>query len=209
MSLADIVLNLSYIALLGSTFTRTVNWLRVLLVIGAIFFVIYGSMQGIRSMIVWNIAIGGMHLVRLLRDLAAQRAVELSADEIEVRDAYFPDLRDFDFGVLWAMGTPVSYADEPVIEEGSLPTFVLMVLRGHLAIERNGDVVRGVRRGGLVGEMSFVSGQAADVRVLARGDVTGHLWDQRQLASLEQVNPASSRAFRAHIERDLVAKARA
>lgn len=204
-----VILNLAYIALLGSTFTRQLVWLRTMLVLAAIAFIAYGSIESIRSMVIWNILIGSMHLFRIARDYRQQRSVGLTDAERVLRDEFFPGLGDFDFNLLWCMGSRRDYAaDELLIGKESQPDTVSLIMDGTAVIERDGVVTRGIRRGGLLGEMSFVSGQAADVDVRARGHVVVQQWEQRQLASMDQVHPASARAFRSLMSRDLVAKAR-
>lgn len=209
MTLAFVLLNAAYLALLGSTFTRTLVRLRTMLVAAAVAFVIYGILESIPSMIAWNIVIGSMHLFRIARDFRQQRSVRLTADESAARDEFFPELGDFDFHLLWCMGASASYDDQILIHRGSTPDNVWLVLEGTATIEADGVVSRGIRRGGLLGEMSFVSGQPAEVDVAARGPLVVRQWDQRHLSSLDQVHPASARAFRELLSRDLVAKARA
>ena len=208
MSVAVLILNAAYVALLASTFTRTLIWLRAMLVLAAIAFIAYGTVESIPSMVIWNIAIGSMHLFRIVRDYRQQNSVALSDEEAAIRDEFFSELADFDFHMLWCMGASATITDEVVIHRGELPTVVSLVLDGTATIERNGVVERGVRRGGLLGEMSHVSGRPAEVTVTARGTLHLHQWDQRQLASLEQVHPASARAFRQLMTQDLAAKAR-
>lgn len=203
-----LILNAAYVMLVGSALTRTVSWLRVMLTLGSVAFVVYGAIEGIKSMVVWNIVIGAMHLVRLVRDHLQQRAVELTPGEEQARDEFLPDLSDFDFNLLWAMGEQVDYRDEVVILAGSLPSTVSVVLEGTALIERTGELIRGVRRGGLLGEMSFVSGEPAGVSVRVEKPLTVHQWRQRDLESLAQLRPACARAVERMIARDLAAKTR-
>ena len=81
MSLAVVVLNAAYVALLASTFTRTITRLRAMLVLAAVAFVIYGLVEDIPSMVGWNIAIGSMHAWRIVRDYRQQKLVSLTPPE--------------------------------------------------------------------------------------------------------------------------------
>lgn len=205
---ATVILNLAYVALLSSTFTRTVTWLRVMLILGAIAFVVYGMLEGIWSMVGWNLVIGTMHLGRVGRDVIAQRSVSLTSEESTIRDDMFPGLSDFDFNLLWSLGDDIAYENEVIVGEGTVPEIVSVVLSGAVAIEQSGTVTRGVRRGGLIGEMSLVSGKPSNVNAVAQGRVIMRQWEQRQIVALDQVHPASAKAFRQLMERDLVNKAR-
>lgn len=203
-----VILNAAYVALLASTATRTITWLRVMLVAAAVGFVAYGAIEGIRSMLIWNLVTGSMHTFRLVRDYLQQRSVTLTQEQTQIRDDFMSGLGDFDFSLLWAMGEGRNYHDQVLIADGDEPTTVSIVLDGVALIERDGDVIRGIRRGGLIGEMSFVSGQAANATVRADGTLTVHQWRQSDLSSLAQVRPASAKAFDKLLRHDLVNKAR-
>lgn len=207
--MAAILLNAAYVFLLGSTFVRGLNWLRALLIGGALCFIAFGAVEGIRSMVVWNVAIGSLHLFRLARDLQQQHSVSLSEDEVQMRDEFLPAMGDFDFNLLWKLGGRAVYDHETIIEAGSAPSTVSLVLDGTALVERNGEVVRGLRRGALVGEMSFVSGNLANATVRADAPLTVHQWHQQDLASLSQVRPTCARGLERLISEDLVLKVRA
>jgi len=208
MSVEFLVLNAAYLALLASTFTRTVTVLRCMLVLAAIAFIIYGSIEGIRSMVAWNVVIGGMHLFRIARDYRQQRLVALDDHECSLRDEFFPGLADFDFHVLWSMGDQAEMRDQMMIAEGTVPDCVSLIIDGTVLIEKQGKTTRGLRRGALVGEMSMVSGIPADVDVRCNGTVVVRQWDKRKLAALDQLHPASGRAFRELLAKNLAEKVR-
>lgn len=209
MAVDTLVLNFAYVALLASTFTRTVTWLRLMLIVGAIGFIAFGLLDGNVTMVAWNILTGTMHAVRVARERVARRSVSLTPDEERLRDAYFPDLDDFDFTALWRMGTDVTYCDELVIVVGERSETVGLIIDGQAQIWRGSELVRVMRRGGLLGEMHFVSGDPAAVDVRAQGTLVVHEWQGRDLVMLDQLRPSVARAFRSYIAGDLVAKARA
>lgn len=207
MSVAAIFLNGAYIAFIGSAYTRTLAWLRAALIAGSGLIIVYGIMERIWAMVAWNALIIASHLVRMAGERRAQNSVKLTPDESALRDELFPELADYDFNLLWSLGRTVQVDDELLIAEGSKPDTVSMLIDGVVAIEQAGDTKRGLRRGALIGEMSFVSGNPAAVNVIARGPVTVQQWDQRQLTSLDQAHPPSAKAFRDLISRDLASKA--
>ncbi len=194
--------------LLSAAFTRTVGRLRMLLISGSISFVAYGFVVGLWSMVVWNSVIGGINCYRLARMMLASRAISLTSEEREIRDDYFPGTTDFDFNALWGMSRVVVHDSTTVIEAGTRPDTVSMVVEGSLEIRRAGAIEREIGRGALVGEMSYVSGDPASVDVVAVGPVMVREWDQRHLRALEQTQPAASKALDQLISRDLAAKAR-
>jgi len=209
MTAGFVVLNLAYLALLASTMTRTIVWLRSALVSAAIFFVFFGAIEHLSSMIFWNVLIGGMHLLRLTRDLAAKRAVTLSPEERATRDELFAELSDFEFHALWQMGSERTYGHgDMVVSRGDLPDTVALILDGFAHVRRQNEVVRGLRRGALIGEMSFVSASPASVDVVAAGVLRVRSWPQQTLVTLDQLHPPAARAFRDYVASNLAAKAR-
>lgn len=179
----------------------------MLLIAGAVCFITFGAIEQIWSIVIWNVVIGGIHTVRLVRDIANARGVDLTHEEAQIRDQLFPGASDFDFNMLWALGREVTYVDVSVIERGSLPETVSLVLDGVVHIRRDGETLRHLRRGALLGEMSFVTGEEAAVDVVADGNLLVHEWEQRNLISLAQANPPSARALEGLISKDLAAKA--
>lgn len=200
---ATLILNAAYVSLLASSFTRTITWLRLLLIVAAAAFIVYGTFEGIRSMVVWNVIIGSMHLFRIVKEKREQDSVVLSPQECALRDEFFPGVSDFDFNLIWRMGEFVEFAQgQIIIAKGSRPDHVGVLLAGQVAIPGLVDL----ERGGVLGEMSFVSGEPADVDVVAQGWVEMHRWEQRELRSLDQLHPPSARAFRYMLSRALVTK---
>lgn len=206
MAGTELILNGAYIALLISAFTRTLTWLRIMLIVAAAVFIVFGIVEDIWTMVAWNILIGGMHLTRIVRERRQRGLVVLTQEEQAIRDEFFAELSDFDFHLLWCLGEPTTFNNELIIEAGTIPEAVLLVVHGAAGIEHQGDRFAGVGRGGLLGEMSYVSSTPADVDVRAVGELEVHRWDKRRLASLDHVHPSAGRAFRELIEQNLVRK---
>lgn len=202
-----IVVNLAYVALLSAAFTKTLGRLRLLLIAGATGFVAFGLIEQIWSIVIWNLLIGGIHTFRFVRDLLAARSVHLDSGESAVRDRIFPGVSDFDFNMLWSLGEEVTYDTTQVIARGSVPDTVSLVMDGVVHIKRDGETLRHLRSGALLGEMSFVTGDEAAVDVVADGRLVVHQWDQRSLKSLGRTHPPSLRVLEALISKDLAAKA--
>jgi hypothetical protein len=205
----QIVLNAGYVLLVTAAFTRTLGRLRLLLIGASIALGAYGAVVGVWSMVVWNLIIGGIHAFRLARDAIATRAIALTDDERAIRDQYLPGCTDFNFNTLWGMGVTVNHDGTTVIAADSQPDSVSMVLVGEAVISDDGAEVGRVRPGGLLGEMSYVSGDRATVDVVADGALTVRQWDQRHLRALEQAHPPAAKAFDQLVAKDLAAKARA
>lgn len=206
MNGADLILNLAYVLLIGGGLTRNILWLRTMLLLAAFGFITYGLVQDIPSMVAWNIVTGGLHGSRIVRTLRTRKLVALTASEAQIRDWLFPGMSEFDFNILWSMGAEVTYSEAMLIEQGTVPTTVSVITDGEVSVARDGEIFKRLGVGLLVGEMSFVSGEPAHASVIADDVVVVRQWNQRQLASLDQVHPQSAKAFQSLMTRDLVRK---
>lgn len=205
---ATLALNAAYVMLTAGAFTRNILWLRLLLLAASIGFITFGILENVPSMIAWNIGIGSLHISRIARSVRRARAVELTPDEAAARDRYFPGVGDFDFHVLWSMGEEFIHGPRTLIDAGSVPQTVSLVLEGQVNVVDGRAPVRALGPGSLVGEMSFVSGEAAEVSVIVEHRAILRQWSQRHLATLDEINPPSARAFARLLALDLTTKAR-
>lgn len=205
MELSTVIINVAYVSLFASTFTRTIPRLRMFLVAAAICFIIFGAIVGNWSMVAWNVLTGILNSRQLVVYLRRRRALVLTAEDETLRERLFGDLDAFDFASLWSMGEDVLVRDERIVEAGEDHTSTSMILGGNVEVRTNDTVVR-LGPGALVGEMSFVSGERATADVHAIGLVRLRQWSDQRLHTLDALNPAASRAFHRFVENDLTAK---
>jgi hypothetical protein len=201
-----LILNLAYLVLVASTFTRTVLSLRVALLLGAFGFVIYGLVASVYTVAVWNSVTGTLHSIQLYRYVSARRAVELTADDEFWHSELFASLDRFDFYSLWSMGEESHRSDARLVTAGEQHDRVAIVLEGDVEIRNGSQHVASLSRGSLIGEMSYIRGVPANSDVFAVGDVRLRVWDQQRLRALDQLNPPAGRAFSELIQRDLATK---
>ncbi|MEM7276153.1 MAG: cyclic nucleotide-binding domain-containing protein, partial [Actinomycetota bacterium] len=187
MVVDNLFLNLAYVVLLVSTFTQTVRRLRLLLISASVCLMVFGFAADLPAVVAWNLAIGGLHTYRVVRDIQAERSIRLSDDQREIRDLVFEGASDFDFHLLWSMGRQVTYDDETIISAGTRPETIGLILDGSVQVVgvANG-LDRALGRGSLIGEMSFVSGEEAAVDVVASDTVTMREWIQQDIDALSR-----------------------
>ena len=208
MAVETVILNVAYVALLGSTFTRTLTRLRLLLIAGGVCFIVFGLFIGNVSMVIWNVVTSSLHAYRIIKDEAAKRSVKLSPEESALHQELFPELSAFDFNLLWRLGRKVEHVDQLMIVMGETPDFVALILDGYAEIWEREERIRVLRRGALLGEMSYASGLPAAVDVRAHGRLVVHEWAQQDLRSLDHLRPAAANAIRDYVSGALAAKAR-
>lgn len=203
---STLLLNTAYLVLVASTLTRTLVWLRGLLVLGAVGFVTYGIVTANPTIATWNAITGSLHAVQLVRYIRARQAVALTLDDRHWHQALFPDLNPFNFYLLWSAGEEVHVTDEQLTTVGRHHGHVSLILEGTVEVTESGARPIRLVPGQLVGEMSYVSGNAARRDARAVGEVRLRQWDQERLDTLQHVDPAAGRAMSQFIQRDLASK---
>lgn len=206
MAASTFVINIAYIALFSSTFTRRLVWLRAFLIVGSVAFITFGIMVENWSMVGWNIVTGSLHSRQLALYVLSRRRLSLTADDELVRKTLFPDLDAFDFSSLWSMGETVRYTDELMTTHGEEHGRIGVVLDGTVRVERPAEEHVELGNGALVGELTYVRGGGATADARAIGTVTLREWPHDRLATLDQLNPAAGRALHRFLERDMAAK---
>lgn len=203
---SEIVLNLAYVALFASTFSRSVKSLRWALIAAAVAFIIFGSVVGIWSMVVWNLIIGSLHCYRQFKHFQARAKVSLSAEDERFRQMLFPDLNEFDFHLLWSLGEEGTMTGERLTTQGEPSDSVWLVLSGVVEVHTDGKLINRLATGSLVGEMSYLSEGPAIADTIPVGPVLLRRWPQSALRVFAEVNPTASKAFFEAISNDLSRK---
>ena len=108
----------------------SILWLRILLVVAAIFYIIAGISLGITSMSGWNFAyllINAYHVVILLLN---NSTVLLPEDTKEIYQHEFSSMTTREFKKLILMNPLTEVSNEKLIEEGTVPGKLLVLVKG-------------------------------------------------------------------------------
>lgn len=85
------LINLAYLILVSGTLCRSVNRVRILLILGATCFTVYGAMADIPSMIVWNSILGGLNARSLALSMRAATRNQVVSELPPVGSPRLPD----------------------------------------------------------------------------------------------------------------------
>lgn len=201
-----LILNTAYLILLASTFTRTILRLRLALIGSAIAFLVYGILIRNWSMVGWNVVTASLHGYQLFKYLGSRRSIVLDAEAEAVRGRLFPNLDNFDFNAIWALGETTTIEDEPLTVTGAVNNHLHLILDGEVAVEkRDGSTIR-MGQDELVGEFSFVNGETAVATCVPAPTVTVRTWDHSRLTAVDDLSPNAAKALNAFIHGELVRK---
>lgn len=207
MSGTDWFLNLIYVVYVAAPILKDELWLRVLLVLNAIGFVVWGSLIDNRSVMFWNALFAVISVLAIIRLLRERRTIDLHDDLAEVKAHLLPSISNREFLTFWGLGTAKEF-DQPLTIEGDEVSELMLILEGEAVVARHGNEIARVSSMDYVGEMSFVSGELASATVTPVGTIRVHSWSRSDLDMLKDLEPKVVEPLLTGINRDLAEKVR-
>lgn len=206
METETIVLNMAYVAMLGSTHMRTATRIRVMLLVASVGFTAFAVLTGIWSMLAWNLVTSALHIVSLVRQVRAGRSVELSDLETRWRQYTFPTASPAAFRAAWAAGRERRMTDAVLTTLGHAPPALSLIVDGSVEVRDGGHLLARLGPGAFVGEMGTLRDRPACADAATVGDVTVRQWSAHDLATLADADPAAERELRRAATADALAK---
>ena len=186
--------------------SKNILWLRILLVIAALVYIVSGISLNITSMIGWNsvyLAINLYHITLLLLD---KTTINLP---VETRDLYhqvFSSLSTREFKKLILTNPFGAIKDKVIICETEKTNQLFLILKGQVNIVKSEKIIASLGVGDLIGDMSFISKETAAASAIALGTVEYAYWTHDNLEKLKIKNIDTYNKFLSIIGRDLVRK---
>jgi len=206
--LATIALNCAYVTLVVASLTRRMVSLRIWMLAASVFFIGFGIMQDIPSMILWNIAIGGSHAFFLARSMWASRQ-RLTGSEAALATRLFPQLSPADHHALWAAGVTEHHQQVHLTVEGMPTARTLLLTGGEVEVRQSGQWIETLQPGAIVGTSPAASGGVSFTDAITVGSVTVQTWTPESLDALAKKHPEAAQAFNDFVQRDIAAKLQA
>jgi CRP-like cAMP-binding protein len=166
----DWIGNLSYILFALSYTVTNMTWLRVLAMAGLVAEGIYFYLASETPLWVgigWALVFTAINATQLFRLLREKTSVRLSDEERKLHTGVFSVLSPVEFNRILRAGTWRPLQVDSVLTLIDQPVHHLRVLAsGAASVIVNGTHVATIGAGGIVGEMSFLSGRAATATVI-------------------------------------------
>lgn len=207
MSEADWVLNGVYAVYVVAPLLKNELWLRILLTAAAVGFVLWGSMIDNGSVIIWNSLFGAISIFAIVRLIHQRRSIQLSEELTRIKSHLLPTVSNRDFLAFWGLGT-VRDTEAPLTTEGSQVEELMLILDGEVSVKRGDKEIARLGAMDIVGEMSFVTGEAASATVVPVGSVRVHCWSRSELDMLGDLQPRLVEPLLTGINRDMAEKMR-
>ena len=165
-----------------------VLWLRILLIIGACFYIVAGVVLGLNSMIGWHIAYVLINLGHVIILLLNNHVTSLPESVRMLYSEKFSAIKPREFKKLIAINPEAEVDSVTVLEQGQNNSFLYLITEGEMLINVDQVNVARIGKGDFFGEMSFLSNSAATSDVVADGKVRYIQWSKADMRSIQQRN---------------------
>lgn len=205
----DYFIHAANILLLVAYSVRDILWLRLFAVAASLVTIPFFLLQPLIlwAPLGWTIGFAFINSLQSWRLFMERRPVKLTAEEEEVRQLVFKDLPTKK--VLQALSIGSWITAEPgerLIESGTVPTSVSLIVSGKVRLTRDGNVIGVLGAGQLVGSALILSGIQADVEAVVETPARAMRWQVDTLQKYLNANPDTRTAMQRHLAHDLATK---
>ena len=182
-------------------------WLRVLLLFGTVFYILYYFTVGdtpLWDAIFASLMIGAANLVTLIRILVERTTLGMTAER-KALFAHFPTMTPGQFRKVMRAGQ-VRTVDQPeqLVSQGAVPLSLYYVLEGPVFLKRNEQRIK-IQSNVFIGEISFIQGKASEATATVDlGQGARFIeWDRERLYKILERSQPLSNALTALFNRDM------
>lgn len=188
---------------------KDILWLRVLTVAaGLVLLGYYAWMPSpVWAAIAWNVVFSAINLWQIQLLLRERRPVSLRPEELRLYQLAFRRLTEREFTKLLAVAQWKEIATgQRLVQRGKALNQLIVLASGRVRVEVDGRTLAELHAGCLVGEMSFVTGQAPNADVVAMEPTRAVSWQGEVLRKLLETNADLRAAVQQVIGEDLITK---
>jgi hypothetical protein len=195
-----------YLLMLAGLVARDILVLRCLLLGAQIILALYAVSIAVPAITAWNIVFAIINLVWIGRIVRERRATHVPVEWQAIHERHFSAMSPAEFLRWWRLGRTETIHAQPLTCEGVTPASLYFVLSGTAKVRRGEIELSQLGPGSFVGEMSLVTGRAANADVEPLGEVTVRQWDRTDVEALQARDLAMWTKIQSAIGVDLVAK---
>ena len=206
LSPALIIMNIAYVLNLVGLAVKNILILRILLMSAQIILIYTGYVRGNWIVMFWNAVFLVINLLRTIMLLLERRPVKLPAEVLDIYRENFLQMTEREFLRFWDAGKTVEITGGHVVRSGENADSVYIIIGGSATVRNRTGTVAILRRGGFIGEMSYISGRPPSADVMADSVLTLRAWKRTDLNSLRIRDHAQWVKMQQALGRDLVMK---
>ena len=201
-TLYNIAAGLGFIAYL----LTNVLWLRIILVIGACFYIATGLVLGLDSMVGWHVGYALINLGHVIILLFYNSATGLPEPIKNLYSERFSSLKPREFKRLLKINDRRSPEPGRMLVEGEINKNLFLVTAGEALVVKNGTKITHLRPGDFVGEMSTLTGKPVSADVIAMEGFEYAYWSKEDLDRLESRHLSLYNRFMMAVGHNLIEK---
>ena len=202
------LVHLGYLLMLAGLLARDILVLRSLLLGAQIILATYAVSIAVPAITAWNIVFATINVVWIGLIVRERRATQVPVALRTIHERHFAAMSPAEFLRWWRLGRTETIHARRLTREGVTPSSLYFVLAGAARVQRGDTEVTQLGPGSFVGEMSLVTGRAANADVEPIGEVTVRQWDRTDVEPLQARDLAMWTKIQSAIGVDLVAKIR-
>lgn len=186
--------NLAFILVACSFMVKDILWLRLISVSASLCSIVYN--YNVASLplwvpIGWNSFFISLNLYHVIKIIHGNRSIHLTDKESELYRLMFSSLNLIEFSKLIRTGEwKNAEVGEILVQEKQLMTDLFLIFNGAVEIFVGDKKVNELKDGQFIGEMSFLSNEAASASVKVLHPTEYIKWNQKNLKELMKRNPS-------------------
>ena len=207
-SAGGMVGNASYVLLIASMAMRDMFWLRVLAIFSGLTGIAYDVFWLSNPVgVFWESLFTLVNLIQWLFLISENYRQRLNQTERTYRDLFFPEMKEPEAKLLFknAIQQTIS-AGSQLTSQGNKVDELIMIVRGKVRIEKNGQEVSSCREGDFLGEISFLTGDDASATAIADSEVLALRFGQEEFTKIINRSELLMQTVNASISKNLVKK---
>lgn len=205
--IADICIHTSYVLSMAAYLVRDIFYLRLLAIAAAIAAILYSVFAQEWSIGYWETGIVIVNIVQVALLLRERRNAIFNTEEQELRESLFQHFSAVQLKALLKQAVWVDAPSGELLTEQGKPVARLTLIKNGLASVAIDDVIVAYcKHNDFIGEMSFVSGEAATATVATMLPTRYLMWTQDDLRKLLEHDEAMRVAMQTVLTKNLVIK---
>jgi CRP-like cAMP-binding protein len=202
------LVHFGYLLMLAGLVARDILVLRCLLLGAQIILAFYAVSIAVPAITAWNVVFATINVVWIGLIVRERRATQVPVEWQSIHERHFSAMSPAEFLRWWRLGRTETIHTRPLTREGVTPSSLYFVLAGAAKVQRGETELSQLGPGSFVGEMSLVTGRAANADVEPLGEVTVRQWDRTDVEPLQSRDLTMWTKIQSAIGVDLVAKIR-
>ena len=202
--------NLSFALSALSFLMQDMSRLRLIAIVSAMFGVFYNynvAESPLWLVIFWLSTFMTINLSMLVAEHIRNKSAKFNKDEQELFETLFPELSAFEFLQLLNAGSWKTIRSRERFISAQKENFKLaLIWRGQAKVLKGKKVAANLKRGTLIGEISFLTGEKPTADVLLESGSLVLVWDHEKLRQWISKNSDAAISFQRLMTSDLAAK---